>query len=96
MAKNFIPVIRNDTNAPFASELLSLISTAQTFVDQLDRVKAKMDCMWATTDFADMETRYGIPAGQGGTVYGMVRDSQKAVQGVGTFADLLTLISRVG
>lgn len=96
MAKNFIQVARTDGNAIFSGELLSLIASLRSTVEKLEKVKSIMDCNWATTDFTDLELRFGLLAGQGQTVYGFVRDTQRAIKGEGTFADALTLISRVG
>lgn len=96
MAKTFIKIDRTVTTAPYATELLSLVTQLRTTINLLAKVKGIMDNNWATTDFVDLETLFGIPTGQGQAVYALVRDSQKAVTGVAQDASALTLIDKVG
>lgn len=96
MAKVFIKIDRTTTTAVYANELLSLVTQLRATINQLAKVKGIMDNNWATTDFADLETLFGVPTGSGQAVYALVRDSQKAITGLATDASALTLIDKVG
>lgn len=74
MAKNFIPVTRNDTAAIFSSETLAFKAALQTVMERGNALLGKMNCNVAAGDFVDIEARFGIPTGQGATVYAWVRD----------------------
>lgn len=93
MPKNFIQVSRVDSNAIFGPDLLALIAALRDVTQRLAKVKGIMDCNWTSTDFADLELRFGLAAGQGQVVYGLVRDVKAALDAQ---TDTQTLITRVG
>jgi hypothetical protein len=96
MAKNFIKIDRTTQTAVYAMELLSLVGQLRATLNQIDKIKGIADANWATTDFVDFEALFGIPTGQGATVYALIRDSREALRGLSTQTAALTLIDRVG
>lgn len=96
MPKTFIRVVRNDSTAAYAGELLSLVNQLRSTINQLDKVKGIMDNNWSSTDFVDLETLFGIPTGQGQAVYALVRDSREALRGLSQQTAALALVDKVG
>jgi len=96
MAKVFIRVDRTTTTAVYAGELLSLTTLLRNAINQVAKVKGIMDNNWAASDYADLETLFGVPVGSGASVYALVRDSQKALLGTAQDASATVLIDKVG
>lgn len=96
MPKDFIQITRNDSAAIFSADLLQLITSLRHSQELLQKVKSRMDHCWATSDFADLEARFGVPTGSGGAVYALVRDSQKAINGAATSDAIISLTEKVG
>lgn len=96
MAKNFIRIDRTVTTAVYAQDLLSALAQIRNTHNQLLKVKGIMDNNWATTDFVDVETLFGIPTGQGQATYALVRDAVQALEGTIQSAANVTIIDRVG
>lgn len=96
MAKNFVELQRTQEAAIFVGELINFVNSLKNTMQQGETTLAKMNSMWAATDFVDLERRFGVPVGSGALVFGMVRDTMRALKGEGTFADAVALTSRVG
>lgn len=82
--------------AVFARELLSLVSQLRNVIDQIDKVKAVMDHSNSGSNFASIETLFGLPANQGQTVYDLVNGTRGALGGTMQNSNALALIDRVG
>jgi hypothetical protein len=96
MPIDFIRVTTTDTNAPFARDLVTLIAQVRTMKDQLEKVKEIMDHNHNGILFTGIETLFGLPTGQGQTVYDMVNGTLLAITGNGQNSNALSLIQRVG
>ena len=84
---DFIKVDTSVTTAVQAPDLLRFIRSIRQVVEEADKVKGMMDHM--TT--AQIETQYGLAAGQGATVQTLVTGSRAAVRSAST----LEIIDRV-
>lgn len=96
MPKDFIKINTADTNAKFATQLKTWIDQVRDVIDQGDKFKEIMDHNVNHPDYADIETVFGLPVGNGDEVYNLVSGTIAGIKGTAQSADALTLISRVG
>lgn len=96
MALDFIVVDSTTTTAKFAHDLITLTRQLRETVDRLDFVKAVMDHSNTGSNFTQIETLFGLPSGQGQTVYDLVNGTRMAIAGTAQNANALSLIDRVG
>lgn len=96
MAADYIKITRNDSNAPFAGEIISAVSALRDALQQLEKIQAKGFRMFASTDFTVFQTNYGIPTPNGQTVFDLVNGTVGALKGTLTNANALELLARVG
>lgn len=96
MAADFIKIDRLNTAAPFANELISVVSQLRQAQETLLQIQAKGFRMFADPDFSVFETLYGIPTGKGQTIFNLVNGSVMALAGTAQNANAQELINRVG
>jgi hypothetical protein len=100
MAADFIQIVRSDPNtAPFAQELIAASAQMRIAFETLKRIQGKGFNMFEPgppADFAEFETLYGIPPGEGQTVFDLVNGSVMAMEGGATNDDCIELMNRVG
>lgn len=89
MAQDFIAV---DKTQNMGADLLTAKETLRNVTDRLQWIKDTMDHNVADPDYADIETLFGIPTGEGQTVYNLVSGTVAQLDN----ADVLALFSRVG
>ena len=89
MAQDFITV---DKTKNMGADLLNAKETLRNVTDRLQWLKDTMDHNIDASDYTDVEALFGIPVGDGQTVYNVVAT---AVSQLG-HADVLALFSRVG
>lgn len=97
MVLDFIKISNADlATAPFSNDLINLVRAAQTFSQQLNQVKARMDHLGDGTTWTTVETKHGIPSGQGQTVYDRINGTLGALNGTMTNSNFVELINRIG
>lgn len=96
MAADFIKIIRNDTAAPFAPEILSVVAQVRSAQETLLQIQAKGFRMFNGSDFSVFETNYGIPTGSGQAVFDLINGTVLALTGTAQNANAQELINRVG
>ena len=60
------------TQTRLASTLQQMVADANRLVPEIILIKYLMDNMIAGSDYTQLETRFGLPTGQGQTVYNLV------------------------
>jgi hypothetical protein len=96
MPIDFIKVTTNDTNAPFAADLVSLVRQVRGVFDQIDKVLDVMTHTNNGSDFTTLETLFGLPTGQGQMVFDLCNGTRLALNGSGQNSNAVSLIERVG
>jgi hypothetical protein len=80
----------------YGNKLVSLTQQLRATIDLLDQLKALMDHLNSGVNFAQIEATFGVPAGQGQTVYDLLNGTSMALRGTGQNSNALALIDRVG
>jgi hypothetical protein len=95
---DFIRVNPNQTPDAqmYGSKLVSLTQQLRATIDLADQLKTLMDHMNTGTNFADIEATFGLPAGDGQTVYDLMNGTLLAIRGQAQNSNALSLIDRVG
>jgi DNA gyrase/topoisomerase IV subunit A len=96
MARNFIKVETGVTTATKARDLVNFVLNLRTAFELGTRVREIMDHNNDGTNFADLEALFGLPTGQGQTVYNMVINCIGSLNGTVTSNDGKQLTERVG
>ncbi len=96
MAIDFIHVDTTTTTATKARELLDLQRKLKDAYQQAQYVLALMGHMNNGSDFSLIETRFGLEAGKGQTVFDLVNGTKGSMEGTFQVADAKTLAERVG
>lgn len=96
MAADFILIDRFDNTNPFASELITVAAQLRAAQETLLKIQAKGFRMFSGSDFSTFETNYGIPTGQGQTVFDLINGTVMALAGTAQNANAQELINRVG
>lgn len=100
MAADYIKIDRSNTLAPFAQEIILAVAQLRQAQETLLKIQAKGFRMFDTTpdpdDFSVFETNYGIPIGNGQTVFNLVNGTVLALNGTAQNANAQELINRVG
>lgn len=96
MAIDFILVDRSQAAAIEAPLLLNYIATLRQAYELGAKTKAIMDHMQDGTTWTTLESKFGLAAGTGQTVYNYVNGSWGAMQNSFQNADCKNLPERVG
>jgi hypothetical protein len=96
MPIDFISVTTTDANAKFAADLISLVRQVRGVFDQSDKVLDIMNHSHNGVLFTQIETLFGLPPGQGQTVFDLVNGLRLALTGSGQNSNAVSLIERVG
>lgn len=96
MALDYIVVDDTVSTARFASDLITLSRTLRETIDRLDFVKAVMDHTNDGSVFTQIETLFGLAAGQGQTVYDLINGTRMALAGTAQNSNAFALIDRIG
>lgn len=99
MAADFIPLIRGNSANIFVNDLIGLPQQLRAVVDKLEKVRDTGFRMFETgppADFSEFETFYGIPTGQGQTVFDLVNGTLNALGGTAQNANSEEFMNRVG
>jgi hypothetical protein len=93
---DYIKIDMSTTTAVEAGSLKSAIRQLETAKQQLTSVLNKMGHNTNGTVFTSLEALYGLPAGQGQTVFDLVNGTIGAMNGTFQNNNSTTLIERVG
>lgn len=98
MAADFIPIDRTVSTAVFSSKLVTLPQDLRRVIDKLEEVQQMGYRMFVEDppDFTVFETLFGIPTGQGQTVFNLVNGTLLALNGEAQNANATEFINRVG
>ncbi|MET0708005.1 MAG: hypothetical protein ABWY82_14370 [Tardiphaga sp.] len=96
MTKDFIPINLSTTTATQASLLKSYITTLRQAYELGTRVKGIMQHNHDGTVFTDIETLFGLPTGEGQTVFDLVNGSIGSMEGSFQVDDAKEITERVG
>ena len=80
----------------YGGKLVQLTQQLRLTMDLLDQVKGVMDHMNSGVNFGTIESTFGLPAGQGQTVYDLLNGTSMALHGTAQNGNALSLIDRVG
>ena len=78
MARDFIKIDTGITTAIHAGTLKSTVQQVRQAYDRIIFLKQMMDHMTDGTNFTDVELYFGLPVGQGQTVYNLVNAAMGA------------------
>lgn len=84
MATTHIAVTKTAEKAP---DLTSLVTQAWALHQQAEKVKAAMDTMIDASDYTLLETKFGLGAGDGSTVYNLIAGLVAQSNATGTLND---------
>ena len=73
---NYIPV---NTNQRLGADLRRAIDTLRSVRDQLVRLNDLMVAQVSGTDYSEIEMEFGVPTGEGQTVYNLVAGASSAL-----------------
>lgn len=96
---DFIKIDRTTSTAVFSNELVSLPQNLRRVMDQLQKIQEMGYHMFdagSPPDFTVFETNFGVPTGQGNTVFDLVNGTLLALNGDAQNANATELINRVG
>ena len=96
MPRNYIFVDTGIAGAKRAQELKDLSRRLRESYEIAIRLKETMDQMNDGTNFTDIETHFGIPAGTGNTVYTMIKNIIDSLEGDVQSNDGKQFTQRVG
>lgn len=96
MARDFIKVDRVTPSATHAGVLLNYINTLRTAYDLGRRCRDIMTRNNDGSNFADIESLFGVPATKGQAVFDLVNGSVGAMEGSFQVDDAKEIIDRVG
>lgn len=96
MARNYIKVDTNNTLATRANELARFCRELRSTYELGIRIRDVMDHMNDGTNFADIETHFGLAAGNGQTVFNMVKNTVDSLEGDILSNDGKQMSERVG
>jgi len=96
MAIDFITVDNGVTTATFAQDLIRFKELFRQTLDLGDKIKDIMDHNTDGSNYAGIETKFGIATGLGDDVYNLVAGALAAMKGTSQSSDGMTLIGRVG
>jgi hypothetical protein len=96
VARNYIKVNTNDTNATRAGELAQFCRNLRQTYELGIRIRDIMDHMNDGTSFVDVETHFGVPTGSGQTVYNMIKNTVDSLEGDILSNDGKQMSERVG
>lgn len=94
--RDFIVIDTNTTTASQAGLLKNYVSQLRSAMELGVRVKDVMEHNHDGTVFDDLEKLFGIPAGQGQTVFDLVNGSVGSMQGLFQVDDAKEITERVG
>ena len=81
MASNFIAIKRTDPAAINAALLLDYLQFVRRALEQGEHIKAQMEQMVDGADYTQVELYFGIPTGDGNTVYDAINGAVQAMLG---------------
>ena len=93
---DFIKIDRTTSTAVFSSEMVSLPQNLRRVMDQLEKIQQMGYRMFDDPDFTMFEANFGIPTGQGQTVFNLINGSILALTGAAQNANAVELVNRVG
>lgn len=96
MAADFIKINRGNAAAVFSQDLVQLPQQLRALVDRLKKVRETGFRMFDGSDFTVFEENYGIPTGQGQTVFDLVNGILNALDGTAQNANAEEFMDRVG
>lgn len=95
MSKDFIHIDLSTTTADGANPLKSCIEQLRSALNAVERIQGWMVHNNDGTDYTDLETKFGLPTGQGATVFTLVDGSLQVMNGTSS-GYMKELIDRVG
>lgn len=96
MARDFIKIDRNNTNATHAQAILGYRNALRDAYERGKEVLAIMTRNHDGSVFSDLETLFGIPTGKGQEVFDLVNGSVGSIEGLFQTADGKDLTEQVG
>ena len=96
MAIDFIAIDRNVSTATYASEILQFKNKLKEAYQQGKYLLTVMGHNNDGTNFAPIETLFGIPTGSGNTVYDLLNGTIGSMEGTFQVSDAKTFIEKVG
>ena len=96
MTRDYIQINATTTTATQAQLLKSYISTLRQAYELGTRVKSIMEHNHDGTVFIDLEVLFGIPEGDGQTVFDLVNGSIGSMEGLFQTKDAQDITERVG
>jgi hypothetical protein len=98
MAADFIPIDRTDSTAVFSNKLVALAPELRRVIDKLEEIQQMGYRMFVAdpADFTMFESLFGIPTGQGQTVFNRVNGALLAIKGEAQNANAIELINTIG
>jgi hypothetical protein len=95
---DFIKIDRTDSAAVFSNKLVAIGPELRRVMDKLEEIQQMGYHMFVADppDFTMFEDNFGIPTGQGQTVFNLVNGTLLALRGEAQNANALDLINRVG
>jgi hypothetical protein len=96
MAIDFITVNTGDGAATFAADLVRFKELYRQTLDLGEKLKDIMDHNTDGSSYTGIETKFGLPAGNGDEVYNLVAGTLAALKGTAQSSDGIALIGRVG
>lgn len=82
MAADFIFVDASNANARYANQLLQLVNQSNSLRSSLQVQKDRMDEMITNGDYTMLEMRFGLQAGDGIIVYGLLTGALSDMEAV--------------
>lgn len=96
MARDFVKVDKAQAGQKFGPDLMTAATQTRFLIDHLEFIKGVMEHNTDGSNYADVETLFGLAAGNGAIAYNLIAGTLGALKGTAQSSDALTLIDRVG
>lgn len=96
MARDFIPVDTTTTTATQAQELKAFVAVLRDAYQRGKKIIAVMGHLNDGSVFTDIETKFGLPAGKGQTVFNLVNGAVGSMEGTFQVADAKNITETLG
>ncbi len=96
MARDFIPIDATQAAASQANLLKQTVAIMRQALNLLTQCRAVATHLNDGTVFTDIETRFGVPAGQGQAVFNLLNGAYGSTQGTFQVSDFQTMVDKMG
>ncbi len=96
MARDFIPIDTAPSSATQSQLLKSTVSAMRQSLNLLMQCRGIVTHLEDGAVFTDIETRFGVPTGQGQNLFNLINGAYGSTQGTFQVNDFQTMVDKLG